>query len=52
MPSIVAPFVQRGMRPLFRVALCSQLIWPMLAFAYTPYDEMVLDARAGTTRPR
>ena len=51
MPSIVAPFVQRGMRPLFRVALCSQLIWPMLAFAYTPYDEMVLDARAGHYTP-
>ncbi|OPK07049.1 poly-beta-1,6 N-acetyl-D-glucosamine export porin PgaA [Pseudomonas sp. VI4.1] len=51
MPSIVAPFVQRGMRPLFRVALCSQLIWPMLAFANTPYDEMVLDARAGHYTP-
>ncbi|HCS45558.1 MAG TPA: poly-beta-1,6 N-acetyl-D-glucosamine export porin PgaA [Pseudomonas sp.] len=51
MPSIVAPFVQRGMRPLFRVALYSQLIWPMLAFANTPYDEMVLDARAGHYTP-
>nr|BFE92527.1 hypothetical protein GCM10020185_30630 [Pseudomonas brassicacearum subsp. brassicacearum] len=39
------------MRPLFRVALCSQLCWPMLAFADTAYDQMVLDARAGHYTP-
>jgi biofilm PGA synthesis protein PgaA len=50
MPRIAAPLI-RGLRPLFRVALCSQLIWPTLAFANTPYDQMVLDARAGNYTP-
>lgn len=51
MPRIDGPFLHRGLRPLFRVALCSQLLWPALAFANTPYDQMVLDARAGNYVP-
>ncbi|MHC8384375.1 poly-beta-1,6 N-acetyl-D-glucosamine export porin PgaA [Pseudomonas sp. LB3P14] len=51
MPRIDGPFFHRGLRPLFRVALCSQLLWPALAFANTPYDQMVLDARAGHYTP-
>ena len=46
MPRIDVPVLHRGLRPLFRVALCSQLLWPALAFADTPYDQMVRDARA------
>ena len=51
MPRIDGPFLHRGLRPLYRVALCSQLLWPALAFANTPYDQMVLDARAGNYAP-
>ena len=51
MPRIDVPVLHRGLRPLFRVALCSQLLWPALAFADTPYDQMVRDARAGQTTP-
>jgi len=51
MPCIAAPLIHRGLRPLFRVALCSQLLWPALAFANTPYDQLVLDARAGHYAP-
>jgi len=36
---------------LLRIALCSQLLWPVLAFADTPYDQMVRDARAGNYTP-
>jgi biofilm PGA synthesis protein PgaA len=51
MPCFAVPFLHRGLRPLFRVALCSQLLWPALAFADTPYDQMVRDARAGNYTP-
>ena len=51
MPRIDVPVLHRGLSPLFRVALCSQLLWPALAFADTPYDQMVRDARAGQTTP-
>ena len=51
MPRTVGPFIHRGLRPLFRVALCSQLCWPMLVLADTAYDQMVLDARAGHYTP-
>lgn len=51
MPRFAGPFIHRGLRPLFRVALCSQLLWPALAFADTPYDQMVRDARAGNYAP-
>lgn len=51
MPRIDVPVLHRGLRPLFRVALCSQLLWPLLALADTPYDEMVRDARAGHYTP-
>lgn len=51
MPRIDVPVLHRGLRPLFRVALCSQLLWPALAFADTPYDQMVRDARAGQYTP-
>jgi biofilm PGA synthesis protein PgaA len=36
---------------LVRVALCSQLLWPALAFADTAYDQLVLEARAGNYTP-
>ena len=51
MPRIDGPVLHRGLRPLFRFALCSQLLWPVLALADTPYDEMVRDARAGHYTP-
>ncbi|AKA27353.1 poly-beta-1,6 N-acetyl-D-glucosamine export porin PgaA [Pseudomonas chlororaphis] len=51
MPLIVHPSRLYGLRPLFRLALCSQLLWPTLAFADPAYDQMVLDARAGTYAP-
>ena len=51
MPCIAGPFIHRGLRPLFRVALCGQLLWPALALADTPYDQMVRDARAGSYTP-
>lgn len=51
MPRIDVPVLHRGLRPLFRVALCSQLLWPAIAFADTAYDQMVLDARAGHYTP-
>ncbi|HJR29202.1 MAG TPA: poly-beta-1,6 N-acetyl-D-glucosamine export porin PgaA, partial [Pseudomonas sp.] len=51
MPRIAGPFIHRGLRPLFRVALCGQLLWPVLALADTPYDQMVRDARAGNYTP-
>ena len=51
MPRIDGSVLHRGLRPLFRVALCSQLLWPALAFAETPYDQLVLDARAGNHAP-
>jgi len=51
MPRIDGPVLHRGLRPLFRVALCSQLLWPAFAFADTAYDQMVLDARAGHYTP-
>ncbi|WP_434704507.1 poly-beta-1,6 N-acetyl-D-glucosamine export porin PgaA [Pseudomonas sp. Z1-12] len=51
MPRTVGPFIHRGLRPLFRVALCSQLCLPMLVLADTAYDQMVLDARAGHYTP-
>ncbi|WP_256676666.1 poly-beta-1,6 N-acetyl-D-glucosamine export porin PgaA, partial [Pseudomonas sp. PICF6] len=51
MPRTVGPFIQCGLRPLFRLALCSQLCWPVLAFADTAYDQMVHDARAGHYTP-
>ncbi|KOY00977.1 poly-beta-1,6 N-acetyl-D-glucosamine export porin PgaA [Pseudomonas nunensis] len=51
MPRFAGPFIHRGLRPLFRVALCSQLFWSALAFADTPYDQMVRDARAGNYAP-
>jgi biofilm PGA synthesis protein PgaA len=51
MPRIAAPMIYRGLRPLVRVALCSQLLWPALAFADTAYDQLVLEARAGNYTP-
>ncbi|SDS86068.1 poly-beta-1,6 N-acetyl-D-glucosamine export porin PgaA [Pseudomonas prosekii] len=51
MPRFAGPFIHRGLRPLLRVALCSQLLWPALAFADTPYDQSVRDARAGNYAP-
>lgn len=51
MPRTVGPLIQFGLRPLFRVALCSQLCWSVAAFADTAYDQMVLDARAGHYTP-
>ncbi|UVM50252.1 poly-beta-1,6 N-acetyl-D-glucosamine export porin PgaA [Pseudomonas sp. B21-015] len=51
MPRIAGPFIHRGLRPLFRVALCGQLLWPVPALADTPYDQMVRDARAGNYTP-
>ena len=51
MPRIDVPVLHRGLRPLFRVALCSQFLWPVMAFADTPYDQMVRDARAGQYTP-
>jgi len=51
MPRITRPFIVLGLRPLIRVALCSQLLWPSLAFADTAYDQMIRDARAGNYAP-
>ena len=51
MPRTVGPFIQFGLRPLFRVALCSQLCWPLVALADSGYDQKVLDARAGHYTP-
>ncbi|WP_339547973.1 poly-beta-1,6 N-acetyl-D-glucosamine export porin PgaA [Pseudomonas sp. RA_35y_Pfl2_P32] len=39
------------LRPIFRVALCSQLLWPILAAADTAYDGLVRQARAGNYGP-
>ncbi|MCU1749479.1 poly-beta-1,6 N-acetyl-D-glucosamine export porin PgaA [Pseudomonas sp. 6D_7.1_Bac1] len=39
------------LRPMIRVALCSQLLWPMLAFADTAYDGLIRQARAGNYSP-
>ncbi|MFW9270360.1 poly-beta-1,6 N-acetyl-D-glucosamine export porin PgaA [Pseudomonas sp. NR3] len=51
MPRTVGPFIRFGLRPLFRVALCSQLCLPLAAFADAAYDQMVLDARSGDYTP-
>ncbi|EXF91208.1 membrane protein [Pseudomonas fluorescens HK44] len=51
MPGIARPFIVLGLRPLIRVALCSQLLWPSLAFADTAYDQMIRDARTGNYAP-
>lgn len=51
MPRITRPFIVLGLRPLIRVALCSQLLWPSLAFADTAYDQMIRDARTGNYAP-
>ncbi|RON05308.1 poly-beta-1,6 N-acetyl-D-glucosamine export porin PgaA [Pseudomonas brassicacearum] len=51
MPRIARPFIVLGLRPLIRVALCSQLLWPSLAFADTAYDQMIRDARTGNYAP-
>ncbi|MNF37894.1 Poly-beta-1,6-N-acetyl-D-glucosamine export protein precursor [compost metagenome] len=51
MPSFDGPFLRSGLRPLLRVVVCGQLLWPVLAFANTPYDQSVLDARAGNYTP-
>lgn len=51
MPRIARPFIDRHLRPLLGVALCSQLLWPSLAFADTAYDQMIREARAGNTAP-
>ncbi|MFJ2367224.1 poly-beta-1,6 N-acetyl-D-glucosamine export porin PgaA [Pseudomonas sp. NPDC087697] len=39
------------LRPMIRMALCSQLLWPTLAFADTAYDGLILQARAGNYSP-
>ena len=39
------------LRPIVRVALCSQLLWPTLAVADTAYDDLVRQARAGNYGP-
>ncbi|PMY65907.1 MULTISPECIES: poly-beta-1,6 N-acetyl-D-glucosamine export porin PgaA [Pseudomonas] len=51
MPLIVPPPRLYGLRPLFCLALCSQLLWPTLVFADPVYDQLVLEARAGTYAP-
>jgi len=51
MPRTVGPFIQCGLRPLFGVVLCSQLCWPVIAFADAAYDRMVRDARSGQYTP-
>ncbi|POA28106.1 MULTISPECIES: poly-beta-1,6 N-acetyl-D-glucosamine export porin PgaA [unclassified Pseudomonas] len=51
MPRITRPFTVLGLRPLIRMALCSQLLWPGLAFADTAYDQMIRDARTGNYAP-
>jgi biofilm PGA synthesis protein PgaA len=51
MPRTVGPLIQFGLRPLFRVALCSQLCWSVAALADPAYDQMVLDARSGHYAP-
>lgn len=51
MPPIVHPVRLYGLRPLFRLALCSQLLWPTLALADPAYDRLILDARAGSYAP-
>ncbi|OOV99336.1 poly-beta-1,6 N-acetyl-D-glucosamine export porin PgaA [Pseudomonas sp. MF4836] len=51
MPFIVHPVRLYGLRPLFRLALCSQLLWPTLAFADAAYDQLIIQARAGTFAP-
>ncbi|MNF43792.1 Poly-beta-1,6-N-acetyl-D-glucosamine export protein precursor [compost metagenome] len=39
------------LRPIIGMALCSQLLWPTLAFADTAYDDLVRQARAGHYTP-
>ncbi|TVT79319.1 poly-beta-1,6 N-acetyl-D-glucosamine export porin PgaA [Pseudomonas sp. H3(2019)] len=39
------------LRPMICMALCSQLLWPTLAFADTAYDGMIRQARAGNYTP-
>ncbi|MGE7955758.1 poly-beta-1,6 N-acetyl-D-glucosamine export porin PgaA [Pseudomonas sp. NPDC089530] len=51
MPLIVHPLRRCALRPLFRLALCSQLLWPTLVLADAAYDQLILDARAGTYAP-
>ncbi|MEB0047952.1 MULTISPECIES: poly-beta-1,6 N-acetyl-D-glucosamine export porin PgaA [unclassified Pseudomonas] len=51
MPRFTRLEIQWRLRPLFRFALCSQLLWSGLVFADTPYDQMVRDARAGNYAP-
>lgn len=51
MPRTVDPIRLYGLRPLCRLALCSQLLWPALAFADASYDQLIRDARAGSYAP-
>lgn len=39
------------LRLFIRAAICSQLLLPTLAFAETPYDQLIRQARAGNTTP-
>jgi len=47
----VHPIRRYNLRPLFRLALCSQLLWPGLAFADAAYDQLIIQARAGSYAP-
>lgn len=51
MQCTVHPARRFGLRPLFRLALCSQLLLPGLAFADTAYDQLIIQARAGSYAP-
>ncbi|MEX5612630.1 tetratricopeptide repeat protein, partial [Pseudomonas protegens] len=51
MQRTVHPARRYGLRPLFRLALCSQLLWPGLAFADAAYDQLIIQARAGSYAP-
>lgn len=51
MPRTAHPARRCGLRPLFRLALCSQLLWPGLACADAAYDQLIIQARAGSYAP-
>ncbi|MGC5703866.1 poly-beta-1,6 N-acetyl-D-glucosamine export porin PgaA [Pseudomonas sp. NFXW11] len=51
MPCTAHPSRRYGLRPLFRLALCGQLLWSGIACADPAYDQLVIQARAGSYAP-
>jgi biofilm PGA synthesis protein PgaA len=51
MSRTVHPFIPGRLRLFIRVALCSQLLWPVVASADAAYDSLIQQARTGNYGP-